>query len=272
MQTDFYKTLTDDICFKHVFSHKEILTDFLNSFFKYIGKNKKVIEIEITTQKELFGNKRKNKVFYSDILAYLNTGEIICIEMYKKFQEREYKKSMAYLTRIYSNQLKEGEDHILAKKIINLNFMFGNYHSLNTTLINPYGFINKIHIQNLKDELIEMYLIRLDKVKNKVYNDNEKRFIKWLKLITAKTMEEIEKIGKDDKIMEQTIEFMKRFVNEDESKRIFDRMTYERCEGRDEGREEQALKTAKNMLNKGYEIEEIASLVGLSKEEIEALK
>ena len=32
------------------------------------------------------------------------------------------------------------------------------------------------------------------------------------------------------------------------------------------------IETAKNMLNKGYEIEEIASLVGLSKEEIEALK
>ena len=77
-------SLTDDICFKYVFRNEKILTSLLNSFFSYIHADKSVVEIEITTQKEMIGSKRENKAFYGDILAYLDTNEIVSIEMYKK--------------------------------------------------------------------------------------------------------------------------------------------------------------------------------------------
>lgn len=77
-------SLTDDICFKYVFRNEKILTSLLNSFFSYIHADKGVVEIEVTTQKEMIGSKRENKAFYGDILAYLDTNEIVSIEMYKK--------------------------------------------------------------------------------------------------------------------------------------------------------------------------------------------
>lgn len=91
----------------------------------------------------------------------------------KKFTSREYKKSISYLARTFSDQLKEGEDYKDARKVISLNFMSGNYHLQNVHLVNDYGFVNKISKEGGEDELLEMYLVRLDLVKEKVYNKAE---------------------------------------------------------------------------------------------------
>ena len=104
-----------------------------------------------------------------------------------------------------------------------------------------------------------------------VYNVNENKLVKWGKFMIAENMNNMEQIGKDDKAMEQSIEYVQNFLK-DNGTTFQDRLTYEKNKGRDEGREEQALVTARNMINKGYSVEEIMSLVNLSKEEIEALK
>lgn len=124
---------------------------------------------------------------------------------------------------------------------------------------------------DLNNEFINLYLVRLDLISKMVYNVNENKLVKWGKFMIAENMNNMEQIGKDDKAMEQSIEYVQNFLK-DNGTTFQDRLTYEKNKGRDEGREEQALVTARNMINKGYSVEEIMSLVDLSKEEIEALK
>lgn len=124
---------------------------------------------------------------------------------------------------------------------------------------------------DLNNEFINLYLVRLDLISKMVYNVNENKLVKWGKFMIAENMNNMEQIGKDDKAMEQSIEYVQNFLK-DNGTTFQDRLTYEKNKGRDEGREEQALVTARNMINKGYSVEEIMSLVNLSKEEIEALK
>ena len=172
----------------------------------------------------------------------------------KKFTSREYKKSISYLARTFSDQLKEGEDYKDARKVISLNFMSGNYHLQNVHLVNDYGFVNKVSKEGLQDELLEMYLVRLDLVKEKVYNKDETVLEKWIRFMKTDDLDEMEKIAKGDQEMEQALKFMKRFVNDEEVQKIYGRMAYERFEGRDEGieigRETANIETAKNMLKK----------------------
>ena len=66
MQTKIFKNLTDDICFKHLFKEERFLSDFLNSFFDYIGVKKRVVGLKVTTEMEMHGTKRNKKVFYGD--------------------------------------------------------------------------------------------------------------------------------------------------------------------------------------------------------------
>ena len=283
MKTKIFYPLTDDICFKYIFGRNDILKDFLNSFFEYIGEKKKVKKVEITTQKEMIGSRRKNKVFYGDILAYLDTDEIVSVEIYNRFNENEYKKSVSYLTRIYSDQLETGEDYLQAKKVISLNLMEGNYHLNNFQLVNDYGFVNKLNYGKIKDECLELYLIRLDLVKEDVYNYKEIRFIRWLKLIKAGDLEEMKKIAEGDENMEKVLKFMKRFVNDEEVLNLYDKINdvkyYAKKEGKEAGRaeglvtgkKEEKMETAKNMLADNIDISKIMKYTGLSKEEIEAL-
>ena len=296
MQTKIFKNLTDDICFKHLFKEERFLSDFLNSFFDYIGVKKRVVGLKVTTEMEMHGTKRNKKIFYGDLMAYLDTDEIVSLEMYKTFHEREFKKSLSYLARAFSDQLEQGEDYMLAKKVISINLMEENYHLNNFQILNNYGFVNKFNYGRMKDEYLEMYLVRLDLVSKMVYNKLESRFLKWLKFIKAGSVEEMGKIAKGDENMERALAFMERFVNDEEVRGIYDKINdVERdakergmaeglaegkakglaeglAEGLIQGKTAGIIQTAKNMLKMNFKIEDIMEVTGLSIEEIETLQ
>ena len=284
MNIKIFKNLTDDICFKHLFKEEIFLSDFLNSFFDYIGVKKKVVGLKVTAESEMHGSKRNNKIFYGDILAYLDTDEIISLEMYTYFREREFKKSLSYLARTFSDQLERGEDYLLAKKVISINLMEENYHLNNFQILNNYGFVNKFNYGKMKDEYLEMYLIRLDLVKEMVYNKTESRFEKWLKFIKAGSVEEMKRVAEGDENMERALAFMERFVNDEEVRGIYDKINdVERdakergmaeglAEGQIEGRRQEKIEIARNLLEMNLDIVSITQATGLTKNEIEALK
>ena len=127
MKVDTFLGLSNDLVFKHVFSNKAILTDFLNSFFQYIKENKRVMKIRVNTDERISGDKRKYKIYYGDIMVYLDKDEVMSVEMYKQFRLREFNKSAAYIARKFSNQFKRGKNYQNAKKITSFNIIKNNY-------------------------------------------------------------------------------------------------------------------------------------------------
>ena len=123
-----------------------------------------------------------------------------------------------------------------------------------------------------------MYLVKLDRIKNIVYNQDE-RFIRWLKMVNAKDMKELKDIAKEDEIMESAIRLMEDFLNDEEMQDEFDKITdieyYAEEKGRKAGLAEgnkKLLQTAKNLLNMNISISDIATATGLSKEEIKRIQ
>ena len=270
LKTEIFYPLTDDLCFKHIFSKEEVLEDFLNSFLEFMNLEKVTLKVKANTQYEMIGKSRNKKVFYGDILIFTNSNKIFSLEMYQKFQKEEFNKSVSYITRIFSGQLERGKKYLDAKKVIGLNFINENYHD-NNELVNDYGFINKVSLRSLEDECLEMYLIRLDLVKKKVYNDTETRFIKWLRFIGAKDVLEMSKIAEGDEVMEQTLKFMEDFLNDEEIRDVYDKINDVERYAKEEGQYQEKIKTAKNMLKKGISILDISEITGLSLSEINAL-
>ena len=267
MKTDTFVSLTDDIMFKHVFSHPHVMIDLLNSFFDYIGENKKIVNIRLEKDKSMHGTNIYSKIFYGDIVAILEDETIISVEMYTEFGQEEYNKSTSYLSRLYGNQLKRGQKFIESKKVISINFMTGNYHRVNNALVNDYGFVRKISKTIENDECMIMYLVRLDLSDKVLYNNSNKRFIKWLKLIKSKSMEEMKYMGKDDKIMEDVIKYVDWFLKE-EGTTFQDKIEYEKAKGEIKGERKNALKTAKNLLDMNMSIKDICKATGLTEKDI----
>ena len=270
MKTDTFINLTNDILFKYVFSHQHIMIDLLNSFFSYIGENKKIVNIRLEKDKSMYGKNIDNKIFYGDIVAILEDKTMISAEMYTEFGQEEYNKSASYLSRLYGNQLKRGQKFIESKKVISINFMTGNYHKINNTLVNDYGFISKISkVNNKEDECMSMYLVRLDLSDKVLYNNTDKRLIRWLRLMKSKSMEEMKEIGKDDEIMEDVIKYVDWFLKE-EGTTFQDKIEYEKAKSEAKGEtkgEKNALKTAKNMLQDGVNIKSIMKYTGLTEKD-----
>ena len=279
-ETKEFIWLTNDLVFKHVFSNKNLIKDFYNSYLKYINSDLTISNIRVTKQKYLQNNNIKLHDYYLDIVIVLSDGELVNIEMYNNFGETECKKSLAYASYIYSHQLRKNNPYKRLKKVTSFNIMNGNYKLSNNEIINKYELINVISHEKILNESIEMLLIRLDILDKISYSKSEERFIRWCRLINAKTREEVIKIAKGDELLMSTVEMVDSFINDPEVISIFHDDSWKivsaeqrgKEEGKTLGLKEALLKTAKNMLLKNYTSKEISEITNLSISEIEKLK
>src|SRR5699024_2165484 len=114
----------------------------------------------------------------------------------------------------------------------------------NSLLVNDYGFIRKIENRNSEDEVIKLYLIRLDLVSKMVYTKNEARLVRWMRLMNASSLEEMKEIGSGDEYMEEAIQYAEEFLKE-EGTTFQDKLNFEKSKSFNNGEESGILKTAK---------------------------
>ena len=121
-----------------------------------------------------------------------------------------------------------------------------------------------------------MYNVRLDLVREKVYNVEEERFVKWLKLIKGGEIEEMKKIADQEKEMEDTVRFMEEFLADEEIRNVYDKIVdverNAREEGEARGEKKGIIMTAKNLLQLNIAIEDVSKATGLSIQELENLE
>ena len=75
----------------------------------------------------------------------------------------------------------------------------------------------------------------------------------------------MKKIADQEKEMEDAVRFMEEFLADEEIRNVYDKIVDAERDAEERG----IIKTAKNMLKKGYSIEEIMDICNLSKDEIE---
>lgn len=287
VETKEFVWLTNDLVFKHVFSHKEITLDFLNSYLEFVNTEVRVTDILITPQRYVQNDHIKLHDYYLDICVVLSNGEIINLEMYNNFGITECKKSLTYASMLYSHQLKKQETYDNAKKVTSLNIMSGNYDGVNDKLINKYELVNENNYKLLLKDGLKILLLRLDISDKMEYSINKSRCIKWLKFMNCKTYEEALNMAKGDKIFMSTVDIVKSFVSDPEVMNLFDRdklkeesaeirgREYGILEGKDlglrEGQRKEKLETAKNMLKENFSFEQISKITHLSTSEIKKL-
>ncbi len=273
--------LTNDLCFKYVFSKKHILEDFINSFFEYINSLDEFQFTEITPESYIMPDNKELSLYFGDIVSTSKQDTLMSLEMYKDpFSIESYIKSKAYMCRLFDQNIKKN-DYKNAKKVFSINLIKGNFKRANNDLVNEYTFSNKINHKDIDNGFTIMYLIRFDKVKNIPYNEDEQRFITWLRLINAEDLAEIKQyIRKDDEIMSEIEKFvadwnrksakngLEKYIAEVEQKAAQKAAKQAKKNGISEG----ILQTAKNLLSLNISINDIKKATGLSENELRNLK
>lgn len=292
-ETEGKMQLTVDYAFKRVFGkngNESILKDLLESILN--------IEIKsITIQNpEIPKNMKDGKIGILDVRAELNGDEITEVEMQVQDQHNIDKRSPTYLTKIYSDQLKEGEQYIEVKKVVVINILNfdyykrNSYHSVARMMFEESKENEKVDLGYIVEDKyatkdLEMHFIELQKFRKKD-PDMSNKLEQWLCLIcneedkikmAESKNEEIEKAKKELEKLAMNPE--DRELYELRLKAIRDEMNIRysgyidgMTEGEAKGKAEEKTEIAKKLLRKKMSIQDIVEVTGLSIEEIEKLK
>jgi predicted transposase/invertase (TIGR01784 family) len=266
-----------DYAFKQMMNSKIALKNFLSTVLKIEEKNIDDIQyIDTHTLKEY----DDDKYVVMDVRLLLKDKCEIDIEMQVMSFKHWTDRVVYYSSRMLSEQMKRGQDYGKFIKCVSISILDFNIFDKNSY---P-GYYSSYHIREDSDgrifaDLLEFHLIELPKISKILTINSEDDLLIWAKFINSKNREEMVKLTEKNEGIKAAYDELLSLENDDERRQIYrirekaimDYKVQTRLM-REEGRQEEKLQTAKNMLKKGLSIEIINDITELSIEKIKELQ
>lgn len=187
----------NDFIFKKLFGEKgneDILLSFLNAVLNKTCEEP-IEEIEIKDNKELTKELIEDKTGIIDVRARTSKGEEIDIEVQLTNQGNMEKRTLFYLSKLYTSGIKQGEDYSKLPRVITINL-------LDFTFLGTKGYHSSFHFweDEEKDYMLtdaaEIHFIeypKFRKLADKNYKDSAiERWLAFLeKDISEETLREL---------------------------------------------------------------------------------
>ena len=301
--------LTNDYVFKRIFSKDECNSELKDLLEGILGIKIEKVEVK---NPEIPKNMLDEKLARLDIKAKINDEITLDIEMQTSDEHNLGNRSLAYLSKLISPQLKVGEIYQELRKTIVIWILNFNYFKTNTyhniahmrfDKVEKEKYIDKGYREEngLVTENAEIHFIELPKFIEKEPGV-ESKLSQWLWLLVGEgeRIKMAEKVNEEIKRAKTELEVMSMDPKEREmyEEREMARWIYytgiydaeERGEKRGEkrgeirgerrgekrgiekGKNEEKREIAKRLLEMGFEIEKICEITELSEEEIKKLK
>ncbi len=286
-----------DFVFKNIFGsekHPNILISFLNATLK---PKDLITEVEIKNT-DLNKGYIEDKFSRLDVKATTSNDEIINIEIQLKNEYNMIKRSLYYWSKLYSEQLNEGEDYSLLKRTICINIL--NFKYLKTRMFHSVYRMKEIHTNEELSDIEEIHFIEIPKLEDG--SDEKDMLVAWIEFLKNPESEKVRSLEMSvDEIREAKDELIK-MSNDDTQRELYEMRAKTlrdkvsalneaerkgikkgREEGRKEGIEEgikegiekgeknKAIEIAKSLINLGLDKESIAKSTGLDLCEVEKL-
>ena len=296
----------EDFIFKMIFGseeNKSILISLLNSILKerpYI----KDVKLENNEISKIFKDSKSSRL---DILAVDDNGIKYDIEMQCRKTKDIPNRAVYYASKLFTKDLKENDDYNKSR-VISIWIFAENISDRKSSISEIFPSFKGNEEDNWQVFTENQRIIILELNKYQTTNENFKDLLtNWVNFIQKPEYLENNPLKIKNKELDKAIEKLEYMSKKDEERHIVDSLKdYERDyyndtktakeEGLKEGKEEglkegldkglkegldkglkegeknKSIEIAKNMLKKGYKIEDISELSGLSLDEIEELK
>ena len=281
---DTFYVLGNDIIFKNTFNTEERLKRLLSESLDL--KVNEVYQNDI----ELPVENVKERVKKLDLILNTDKG-IINVEVNYNSKSEVPNRNFLFFCKLISSSIKKTEDYTTVEKHIQLNLTwnlqkFLPFDVTNRKIIKCYIMDEETH-QKVHDDIFEIVHVNMDYFKKVWYHGNIKDENPFFMLLAASNKEELDKISKGDRFMEEISkkvkklnldpEIVKEIVIENEDEIIKNSIYHNGIkegisQGIKEGISQGKIEIAKNLLKKNIDINIIAETTGLSLEEINALK
>ena len=284
-----------DFAFKQLFGTKgneEILTGFLNAILEEsLDVPIKSLQLE---DPHLHKSYEDDKLSILDLLATLDNGTQVNIEIQLRNTHDMVKRSLYYWSKLYTSQMQEGMPYRSLRKTITINLLdfilFSHDDSFHTI-----GQLWNAKTQQILSDDIEIHFVEIPKLvkqwREEKVNPWENSFVRWMLLLPAhedehltQTLEEI--AMNQDPILQKAITKWENMSHDSSFRTAYEarekilldeqaKIAHAREEGLEEGIEKGIekgkIQLIRGMHKNGMPLEDIAKFTGLSTEEIRKL-
>ena len=290
-----------DFVFKNIFGskkHPNILISFLNATLK---PKDLITAVEIKNT-DLNKGYIEDKFSRLDVKATTSNNEIINIEIQLKNEYNMIKRSLFYWSKLYSEQLNEGEDYSVLKRTICINIL--NFKYLKTRKFHSGYRLKEIYSNEELTDVAEIHFIEIPKLEEGT--DEKDMLVAWIEFLKNPESEKVRSLEMSiDEIREAKDELI-RMSNDDTQRELYEMRAKtlkdkisalneaERKgikkgrqegikeglqkgiqegmqKGIQEGEKSKAIEIAKSLINIGLDKETISKSTGLDLNEIEKL-
>jgi predicted transposase/invertase (TIGR01784 family) len=269
----------NDLIFKKTFGEEETkgnLIALLNAILSKKDRDK-LVTLEIVENKELTAELIGDKTGIIDVRAKTADGTQLEIEVQLTNQHNMDKRTMWYWGEIFTGEIKKGEDYNKLPKVITINIVDFEYIKI------PDKFHTTFHLweDEVKDymltDVVEIHFIEMGKfrkLKNKnLEGDKLQRWLSFFREdISEEELKELMDMDVDIRKAEEKIEYLSSDPETLELYKARERSLHERANMISSAKDETATKIAKNLLNMGLSVEQVAKGSELSIERVVELK
>lgn len=274
-----------DFVFKNIFGspkHPRILISFLNAILKPVNKITSV-EIKGTDLEKQFIDDKYSRL---DIKAETSNYEIINIEIQLKNEYNMIKRSLYYLSKMYEEQLGEGEDYSKLNRTVCINIL--NFKYLKTEKFHTGYRLKELETNEELTDVIEMHFIEIPKLPEE--SDEKDMLMAWTEFLRNPESEKVRSLEMSIEEIREAKDELIRLSNDNKQRELYEmrskilkdkvsalneaeRKGIEkgRREGIEEGIKQEKVEIAKNLLDV-LDDETISLKTGLTIEKIQQLR
>ena len=263
----------NDFIFKKLFGEqesKENLKSFLNAVLH--NSISSIREIEIIKDKELTTDEIINKTGIIDVLAKLEDGTHINIEVQLTDQNNMDKRTLFYWSRIYNRGIIKGEDYSNLNKVITINILDFNYIGLEK-FHTEFTLRESEYTDYKLTDVLEIHFIEMPKFKKLINKDLENdRLQRWLMFlrndISTNELEVLINMDNDIKKAEERLEYLS---SDPQTMEIYwerERALHEKANLISTGENKEKMNTILRSYKLGFTINQISQIVELDEEDI----
>lgn len=202
-----------DYCFKELLAYPEIRKGFVAAIL-----NKEPEEIAETTLMPTILSKDTEDGKYGilDVRVRMKNGSQMDLEMQVAPFEFWNNRVIFYLSKMYAEQVKEGDKYKNLKPCIHVSILNFNLFHEDRTCFREIAFCDLTTKLKYTD-LLEIYVLELKKFPPE--QKEEPLIIKWMRFLAAESREDFEKMAGEDNYINEAYEVLQK-LSADERKRL----------------------------------------------------
>ncbi len=210
-----------DVVFQSLFSKQN---ERITKAFAEALLDEKVEKIKINEDKELFRDKPEEKLGILDLELDINEKEKVDVEIQLVDRSNIQERLLYYFSKLYSNEIKRGDDYDKAKRVIMVAIL--DYNLDLTKEIKSMETKWKLREENNKDlvltDKIEIDIIELSKVKDEYEKNKQNKKAQWALFISDPNIKEVGEIMKSNEDIEEAVVTVHKMTEDEKMRRIAD--------------------------------------------------